>query len=165
MKLLKHILRPLVGYATQISARIDRFIWAVRLRELGTGARVARTARVYGGSSVTVGDRTVINDYVHVWGVGGVDIGADCLIAAHTVITSQSHDVTALSQDLLYRETQTASRVVIGANVWIGSNATILPGVTVGTGSIVAAGAVVTRDVPEYSLVMGVPARVARSLL
>ena len=49
-------------------------------------------------------------------------------------------------------------------SVWIGSNATVLPGVTIGDGAIVAAGAVVTRDVPENTIVGGVPARVMRHL-
>jgi galactoside O-acetyltransferase len=51
---------------------------------------------------------------------------------------------------------------VIERNVWIGANATILPGVRVGHGSVVGAGAVVARDVPPLSVVLGVPARVAR---
>lgn len=53
--------------------------------------------------------------------------------------------------------------IVIEDNVWIGMNAIILKGVTIGEGSIVAAGAVVTRDVPSFSLVAGVPARVIKS--
>lgn len=53
---------------------------------------------------------------------------------------------------------------MIGKNVWIGSNATILPGVTIGNNSVVAAGAVVTKDVPENTVVAGVPATVLKKV-
>jgi acetyltransferase-like isoleucine patch superfamily enzyme len=54
--------------------------------------------------------------------------------------------------------------VVIGDDVWIGANAVILPGVTIGRHVVVAAGAVVTKDVPDYSLVAGVPAKEIKKL-
>lgn len=57
---------------------------------------------------------------------------------------------------------RTNSGVVIGNDVWIGYGATILPGVTIGDGAVVAARAVVTRDVPPYAIVGGVPARLLR---
>ena len=52
----------------------------------------------------------------------------------------------------------------IGQKVWIGSNVTILPGVTVGDWAVIAAGAVVTKDVPAYTVVGGVPAKVIRTI-
>ncbi len=52
----------------------------------------------------------------------------------------------------------------IGKWVWIGANATVLPGVTIGDGAIVATGAVVTKDVPENTVVGGIPARVMRKI-
>lgn len=55
-----------------------------------------------------------------------------------------------------------STHVGIGHDVWIGANVTILPGVEVGHGSVLAAGAVVTRDVPPYAIVAGVPAKVIR---
>ena len=54
--------------------------------------------------------------------------------------------------------------VVIEENVWCGANVTILKGVTIGRGSIIAAGAVVTKSIPPYSLVGGVPAKVIKLL-
>nr|WP_279635371.1 DapH/DapD/GlmU-related protein [Rhodococcus koreensis] len=66
---------------------------------------------------------------------------------------------------LLYKETSEESQVQIGDNVWIGSNVTILPGVSIGNGAVIGAGAVVARDLPDYVLAVGVPARVIRSLI
>ena len=60
------------------------------------------------------------------------------------------------------RPTTSKGRVVIGNNVWIGDKATILPGVTIGDGAIIAANAVVTKDVPQYSVVGGNPAKVIK---
>jgi maltose O-acetyltransferase len=57
-----------------------------------------------------------------------------------------------------------AAPVRIGNDVWIGGNVTILPGVTIGNNVVVAAGAVVTKDVPDNSLVGGVPARIIREI-
>ena len=62
------------------------------------------------------------------------------------------------------RATMIPAPIHIGKRVWIGSNATILPGVTIGDGAIVAAGAVVTKDVPENTIVSGVPAKVMRTI-
>ncbi len=62
-------------------------------------------------------------------------------------------------QEYAYAEPQNKVSIVIGNDVWIGAKATILEGLTIGDGAIVAAGAVVTNDVPPYSIVGGVPAK------
>jgi acetyltransferase-like isoleucine patch superfamily enzyme len=54
--------------------------------------------------------------------------------------------------------------VVIGNDVWIGANVVVLPGVTIGSHCVVAAGAVVTKDVPDHTLVAGVPAKVIKTI-
>jgi len=55
-------------------------------------------------------------------------------------------------------------RIVLKRNCWIGANSVILPGVTVGVNSVVAAGSVVTKDVPDDTVVAGVPARVIKKV-
>jgi acetyltransferase-like isoleucine patch superfamily enzyme len=56
------------------------------------------------------------------------------------------------------------ARILIEDNVWLATRCTVLKGVTIGTGAVVAAGAVVTKDVPPYTLVAGVPARIIRHI-
>jgi acetyltransferase-like isoleucine patch superfamily enzyme len=57
----------------------------------------------------------------------------------------------------------TRSFIKIGDDVWLGAGSTVLAGVTVGRGAIIAAGAVVTKDVPSFSIVGGVPAKIIKS--
>lgn len=140
-------------------------ILSFRLRSIGARCSISKTVKIYNKSYVSIGSDTSLNDYVHIWGGGGVEIGNDSLIAAHVVITSETHDIDAIGKGLLYRQTRQTKSVIIGNNVWIGSGAVILPGITIGDNSVVAAGAVVTKDIEPNSLAVGVPARIVRSLL
>ncbi len=78
-------------------------------------------------------------------------------ISSHPFLYEKKHGIT--SQDIKLGNNE---QVVIGNDVWIGVNSTILPGVTIHDGAIVAAGAIVTKDVPPYAIVGGVPAKVIK---
>lgn len=144
--------------------KISLTYWKFRLKHFGVGSYIYRGAKIYSPKMVEIGNNVSINDFVHIWGGGGVQIGSDTLIAAHTTITSQTHDAKALTSGRLYRQTMIRKNVFIGSNVWIGSGAIILPGVTIGNNSIIAAGAVVTKDIPAHCLVAGVPAKIIKNL-
>jgi acetyltransferase-like isoleucine patch superfamily enzyme len=149
---------------TKYVTRLRKAYWAFRLGSLGQGSNIYPAVQIYTPSHVRIGNNVTINSFVHIWGTGGVEIGDDSLIAAHTVITSQSHSASALADGKLYRETLDLAPVKIGRNVWIGSNVTILPGIEIGDNAVIAAGAVVARSVLSDTLVAGVPAGFKRSL-
>ncbi|MCW2239982.1 DapH/DapD/GlmU-related protein [Azospirillum canadense] len=79
----------------------------------------------------------------------------------HFTYRSRSHGFD-LPDDADFFEWRRRDPVVIGPDVWIGHNAIVMPGVTIGTGAAVGSGAVVTKDVPPFAIVVGVPARVLR---
>lgn len=108
---------------------------------------------------VSLGDRSWLGPFCLVYGNGGVRIGADVLVAAHTTINTVSHESTRCDIPINAQPVITAP-VVIEDDVWIGLNAVILQGVTIGRGAIVGAGAVVNKSIPAWSIAVGVPARV-----
>lgn len=166
MRVLRNVARPVFGGISRLRTSIRvHLYWGLRLQHIGPGVFIASAVKILSPGKVTVGSRVSINSFVHIWGGGGVTIGANSMVASHAVLTSQTHDLAAIQMSLPYRDTNVHAPIRIGENVWIGSGAVILPGVTVGDGAVVGAGAVVTRDVAPHSLVAGVPARLVRRLL
>jgi acetyltransferase-like isoleucine patch superfamily enzyme len=117
------------------------------------------------GGAITIGDFSSLNHYVVINGQGGVTIGAKVMIAAFTSIFAGMHNFSSTEIPMHDQGMMTKGGIRIEDDVWIGTHAVILDGVTIGTGSIVAAGAVVTRNVPPFSIVAGVPARIVKSRL
>ena len=110
-------------------------------------------------AAIHIGKNVFINMGCKFQDQGGVFIEDGVLIGHNVVLATLNHAMSPHD-----RGTMEPAPIHIGKNAWIGSNATILPGVTIGDGAIVAAGAVVTRDVPENTIVSGVPARIMRHL-
>ena len=93
---------------------------------------------------------------VYIQAKNGVEISGSVHIAPGVKIISANHKRFNLSSHIK------AKPIVIGKKVWIGANAVILPGITIGEGAIIGAGAVVTRDVPSFSIAVGVPAKIIK---
>lgn len=111
------------------------------------------------GLNITIGKNVFINSGCKFQDWGGITIGDGALIGHSVVLATINH---GFSPDT--RHDNAPAPIVVGKNVWIGSNAVILPGVTIGDNAVVAAGAVVTKDVPENTVVGGVPARVIKTM-
>ena len=110
---------------------------------------------------VWIGDHTRIG--LHNTIIGPVSIGDHVNLAQGITVTALNHNFQKRDQ-LISQQGISTKKVTIENDVWIGANAVILPGVTIGTHSVVAAGAIVTKDVPPYSLVGGVPAIILKQL-
>ncbi len=111
------------------------------------------------GKNIHVGRHVFINMGCKFQDQGGIYIGDHVLIGHSVVLATLNHAMAPRD-----RSTMLPAPIRIGNRVWIGSGAVVLPGVTVGDGAVVAAGAVVTRDVPENTVVGGVPARIIRTI-
>ena len=110
------------------------------------------------GNRVTFGKNVFINHSAILSASGGIEFGDGVMSAPGLRIASINHDMN--DRHLTY----TYGKVTVKKNAWLGMNVTICPGVTIGQYAVVAAGAVVTKDVPDYAVVGGVPAKMIRML-
>ena len=106
------------------------------------------------GKNINVGKNVFINSGCKFQDQGGITIGDGTLIGHNVVLATLNHDMNPEK-----RNNMIPKPIVIGKNVWIGSNATIIPGVTIGDGAVIGEGSVVTKNVPENTVVAGVPAK------
>lgn len=113
------------------------------------------------GSNIRVGCQFLANYNVTILDRAAVTIGDCVMLAPNVVITTASHPLDPQGRR---KHLGIARPVTIGNDVWIGANAVILSGIQIGNNVVVAAGAVVTKNVPDNTLVAGVPARIVREL-
>lgn len=129
----------------------------------GVGERVwiAKTFNCDCGKNIFIGNDFTGNFNLTILDIREVYIGNHVMIGPNTLITTVGHPLSPKSRR---NYGAFAKPVRIGNDVWIGGNVTILPGITIGNNVVIAAGAVVTKDVPDNSLIGGVPAKLIRKL-
>ena len=109
------------------------------------------------GKNTRIGKNVFINFDCTFLDLGGITIEEKVMLAPKVCLLSEGHPISVNDRQKL-----TAGKIHIEKNAWIGAQATILQGVTIGENSIVAAGAVVSKDVPDNTMVGGIPARIIR---
>ncbi len=111
------------------------------------------------GRHISIGKNVFINHACSFLDLGGITIEDQVLIGPRVNLVTENHPI-----DPSQRKNLDLKSILLKRNAWIGAGATILPGVTIGENSIVAAGAVVNKDVPDNTIVGGIPAKPIRSI-
>lgn len=124
---------------------------------VGQDIRVMSCITYSNGYNISIGDSSGIGDRAFLQDIGEILIGKDVLMASDVAIYTANHKYD--KKQLIREQGIEVKKVVVEDDVWIGTRVIILPGVTIKKGAIIAAGAVVTRDVEQYSIVGGVPAK------
>lgn len=123
------------------------------IKRCGKNVNIQNRARF--GHNLEVGDNSGLGENCRIG--SGTVIGSNVMMGPDVIILTQNHRYTRETYDGFEKEP-----VIIEDNVWIGYRVIILPGVRVGQNAIIGAGAVVTKDVPPYAIVGGIPAKVLK---
>jgi acetyltransferase-like isoleucine patch superfamily enzyme len=129
---------------------------------IGSGVFIGRNSILScKNGDIILEDNVNIGFNSEVFSGNNVTIGRDTLVAAYCYFIGGDHDAASMDTAVLHQGS-TARGIRIGPKAWFGAGVKVLDGVTVGEQCVVGAGAVVTKDLPAYSVSLGVPARVIR---
>lgn len=119
----------------------------------------------YGGNTnnckISIGDNSVVGSNNVFSGQGGITIGKDVLFAPNVTLMSNNHGYSDISTPI-WLQNNTNKEIKIGDDCWIGLNAIILSGVSIGKHCVIGAGSVVTKDVPDFCVAAGNPAKIIK---
>ena len=113
------------------------------------------------GDGLDIGDNSNIGAYSYIGCSGKIEIGKNVMISPRVSMYAENHNFSAIDS-AMKDQGVTREKIKIEDNCWIAANSVILAGITIGEGSIVSAGSIVTKNVPPFSIVGGVPAKVIK---
>jgi acetyltransferase-like isoleucine patch superfamily enzyme len=149
-------------YALHLAFRPAKAWTAIRyrltLKHCGKGVDFESGMLIRNPGRVSIGDGCSFSSYVILDGHDSITIGNDCMFALRVTVSTATHDY----HNTPMKSVTLSHPVVIGNDVWFGVGATVLPGVRIGDGAVIGAHALVTKDVPPYAIVVGVPAKIMK---
>lgn len=146
----------------RIRSSVRRDIFPFQDFKLGRNARIEDFTVINNGvGSVLIGkaSRIGIGNVI----IGPVEIEKNCLLAQNIVISGLNHNYKDINKPILSQGINT-KKVLLKEGCWIGANACITSGVTIGKNAVIGAGSVVTKDIPDYAVAVGNPAKVIKQL-
>ena len=154
----RHI--PSRDYSTFMGAKINRILVRNIFRKCGKMVNIRPGVYFGRGTQISIGDNSMIGEDSRIGSAAEVKIGSDVLVGPQLLIYTSNHGI---KRDAPIRlQALRIAPVEMGDDVWIGARCIIIPGVVIGNGVVVAAGSVVTKNVPDYAVVGGVPAKIIK---
>lgn len=126
----------------------------------GKNVNIEKGANFGTGSGIKIGSNSGLGIRCKVR--GPLEIGDNVMMGPDVIIFTSNHETSRTDIPMRGQGATKSEKVIISSDVWIGARVIILPGVTIGRGVIIAAGAVITKDVPDFAVVGGVPARILK---
>ena len=163
INLLAVLARPLKNWLRhlrlwQIGVTLRGRVYVAGDVRLGHGSVLEEGCRLIGDPCLVIGENFYANAYCHM--LGDIRIGNDVMLGPKVTIWARDH---GMRKDVLMRlQSHEAAPITIGDDVWIGAGAIVLRGVQIGHGAVVGAGSVVTKNVPDWAVVAGVPAKIIK---
>ena len=139
-------------------AKKVRYFFAKHIAALGSNVNVERNA--YFTPQLTVGNNSGVGINAEIY--GPVTIGDNVLMGPDVVFYTSGHRYDRVDIPIGQQGATGTEPIVVGNDVWFGRQSIIMPGVHIGDGAVVGARSVVTKDVPPYAVVGGVPAKVIK---
>lgn len=162
--MLDYIVEIFMAVAPQdpLSMGVKTLLIRARGGRIGARTKLWRGVWIDDFRKLTVSDDVTIGHGVILLCGGGVHVGARVMVGHGSQLITSGHQIPASREEPMRWSGREQAPITIAEDAWIGGGAIILGGVRIGRGAIVAAGAVVTKDVPDYSIVAGVPAAIIR---
>lgn len=124
--------------------------------KLGHGTYAYPSAQIWAPWNLEMGDHSCLSHFVDCYCVDKVVLGRHATVSQYSYLCTASHDYDRSDMPLV------TAPIVIGDHAWVAADAFVGPGVTIGTGAVVAARSTVTRDVPQWNVAAGSPAKLIR---
>jgi acetyltransferase-like isoleucine patch superfamily enzyme len=169
-KFVLHLLHPIALYRLHLRMHptregrfyslglaMDMYAYSKKLKSLGEFSTIHPSVEIRYPSNIKIGSGTCINHGSELYGAGGIEIGDKTLLAYQVMIFSDQREFH--NKNEMVKQKKGNRAVYIGNDVWIGARTIILPGVTISDHAVVGAGSVVTKNVVEWEIVAGNPAK------
>lgn len=157
------LIRSINKSLTQIQGTVTTMYWRVFMKKMGHEVTIYPGSTYASAREISIGHHVFIHTGGHFYTAGSrIKIGNYVLIGRHCTMLAANRDYSDWNEPMYFNNNYLKKPIVIGDDVWVGERSIITAGVTIGRGAVVAAGSIVTKDVPDYAIVAGVPARVVK---